>query len=68
MPEGDAMQSVPHNLLHPAADAVIHPLLEEIKKLNLDAMTPLEALNHLHTLKGKLLAFSATLTRSKNSS
>ena len=68
MPEGEDMQIVPRNLPHPPADATIHPLLEEIRKLNLDAMTPLEALNHLHALKEKLLASSPALTRSHNTS
>ncbi len=31
-----------------------HPLLEEIRKLNLDTLTPLEALNILHRLKRQL--------------
>jgi len=68
MPEGEEMHTLPQNLPRPAADVTIHPLLEDIKKLNLDAMTPLEALNHLHTLKEKLLSSSSSFPRSKNSS
>ena len=50
------------------ADAASHPILEEIRQLNLEAMTPLEALNQLHALKQKLLADSALCPKSKNSS
>jgi hypothetical protein len=31
-----------------------HEVLEELKQLNLDNLTPLQALERLHELKGKL--------------
>jgi len=37
-----------------------HPLLEEIKKLKIDEMTPLEALNTLHLLKDKITSSSTS--------
>ena len=66
--ERPELKRTPQSAAFPGADAVSHPILEEIRQLNLEAMTPLEALNHLHALRQKLLAASPLCPQSKNSS
>ncbi|MEK6684199.1 MAG: DNA mismatch repair protein MutS [Nitrospirota bacterium] len=45
----DANNTAQSNLFNPA----IHPVIEELRKMDVDRLTPLEALNRLHELKKK---------------
>ena len=47
----------PHNQL---ATVIEHPVIQEIETLNIDEMTPLEALNKLHLLKKKIASSSSS--------
>jgi DNA mismatch repair protein MutS len=48
------------------SDAILqHPVLEEIAKLKLDELTPLEALNKLHSLKEQITSSPPTLVKKK---
>jgi len=67
-PELLEFKKTPQGAALAGSDIISHPLLEEIRQLNLEAMTPLEALNHLHALKQKLLAASPLCPQSKKSS
>ncbi len=67
-PELLEFKKTPQGAALAGSDIISHPLLEEIRQLNLEAMTPLEALNHLHAFKQKLLAASPLCPQSKKSS
>jgi DNA mismatch repair protein MutS len=53
-------KKIPGTSSHHSATTFKHPVLEEIKKLKIDEMTPLEALNTLHLLKGKITSPSTS--------
>ena len=63
--DGGSIQSrlhekVPRDLSHHRLTVLKHPILEEIKTLNINEITPLEALQKLHLLKEKVTSSSST--------
>lgn len=55
-----SFQQVSKGHHNPLATVSEHPVLEEIETLNIDEMTPVEALNKLHRLKEKIASSSST--------
>jgi DNA mismatch repair protein MutS len=56
-------KKVSQNLSYRSVTSVKHPILEEIKTLKVDEMTPLEALNKLHLLKGKITSSPSSTSK-----
>jgi len=61
--QGTLRKKVPRNLPSQSVTTFTHPILEEIKKLKIDEMTPLEALTKLHLLKDKMTSSSSSTSK-----